>query len=452
MSGPAAVVPASAPAIEVRDLGKAYRVYRRPLDRLRELFQPADRAPLHATVHALQDVSFTARPGERLGILGVNGSGKSTLLRILAGVLEPTSGRVEVRGRVAALLELGSAFNPELTGRENVMQFGSIMGYSGPALDERFRQIHEFSEIGDFVESPMKTYSSGMTMRLAFAASAFVEPDVLIIDEALSVGDAYFQAKSAFKIRQLLDRGCTFLFVSHSAEAVKSLCDRAILLDQGRVVADGSTDEVTAAYASRIYQRQRSQVWYRSSQPVPEAGEAVGPDPCFTESAEFARRVEHLRQGTGECRITDVRLLDAEGRDVERADFGQALTVRVSLRSREVMPPDVAIGVGINDRNGLQVLQFMSDDEGLVLHGRRASEEFVVDFTFENCLAQGEYSINVGVGQQGTIPTFPGYKQSEAILDATFGGLVFLALHREQAPVWGKVRVPVKVGRAGEGT
>ncbi len=440
-------VAAPLPAIEVRDLGKAYRVYRRPLDRLREIFRSSEHAALHTTVHALQDVSFTARPGERLGILGVNGSGKSTLLRILAGVLEPTSGSVRVRGRVAALLELGSAFNPELTGRENVMQFGAIMGYSGAELEARFRQIHEFSEIGDFIESPMKTYSSGMTMRVAFAASAFVEPEVLIIDEALSVGDAYFQAKSAFKIRQLLDRGCTFLFVSHSPDAVRSLCDRAILLEQGRLVADGPTDEVTASYASRIYQRQHSQVWYRSSQPAHPAVVPDGSNPCFTESAEFERRVEHLRQGTGECRITDVRLLDAESRDVERADFGQMLTVRVCLRSRDVMPPDVAIGVGINDRNGLQVLQFMSDEGGLVLDGTRPREEFVVDFTFENCLAYGEYSINAGVGQQGAIPTLPGHKQSVAILDATFGGLVFLALHREQAPVWGKVGIPVKVVR-----
>ncbi len=217
------------------------------------------------------------------------------------------------------------------------------------------------------------------------------------------------------------------------------------------MIADGATDEVTAAYASRIYQRQRTQVWYRGSQAAAPSGEASAPDPRFTESEAFARRVQHLRQGTGECRITDVRLLDSQERDVERAAFGERLTVRVSLRCRDMMPPDIAIGVGINDRTGLQVLQFMSDDEGLVLHGARAGEELAVDFTFENCLAQGEYSINVGIGQQGTIPTFPGHKQSEAILDATFGGLVFLALSREAAPVWGKVRVPVKVSRAGDG-
>lgn len=433
------------PSIEVRALTKSYRVYRQPLDRLKELLLPRSVAPRHSTVHALQDVSFRLEKGERLGILGVNGSGKSTLLRILAGVLEPTSGHVVVNGRVTALLELGSSFNPELTGRENVMQFGSIMGYSGQELEERFRQIHEFSEIGDFVDAPMKTYSSGMNVRLAFAASAFVEPDVLIIDEALSVGDAYFQAKSAFKIRQLLDRGCTFLFVSHSPDSVRSLCNRAILLDQGRLIAEGSTDDVTATYASRTYKRQASQAWYRGERPADASGREAAPNALFTESAEFARRVEHLRQGTGECRVTDVRLLDAEGRDLERAHFGQALTVRVCVRGRGPIPPNVSIGVGINDSSGLQILQFMSGDEGVYLEGQGPSPTFVVDFSFENCLAYGEYSVNVGIGQLAAIPTFPAHKHSETVLDATFGGLVFLALHNEKVRVWGKVRIPVRV-------
>ena len=438
-------------SVDARALSKSYRVYSRPLDRMRELLLPGRGAPRHTMVHALQDVSFQLHQGDRLGIVGVNGSGKSTLLRILAGVLEPTSGSVTVNGRVAALLELGSAFNPELTGRENVMQFGAIMGYSGEELAERFRAIHEFSEIGDFIEQPMKTYSSGMNVRLAFAASAYVEPDVLIIDEALSVGDAYFQAKSAFKIKQLLERGCTFLYVSHSPDSVRALCDRAILLESGRMLLDGTTEEVTSAYASAIHKRQTAQAWYRpAAQPsAGGGGGGVAAPSRFTRSEAFERRVRHLREGTGDARVTDVRLLDAEERDVEQARFGERLTIRVCFECPGILPPQAAIGVGVNDRTGLQVLQFMSDDEGVVLESRGPGERFVVDFTFDNCLAPGDYSLNVGITTQGVMPNMPRHRHAEQILDSTFGGLVFSSLLYEHGHVWGRVRIPVEVRRHG---
>lgn len=437
------------PAIAVRDVSKIYRVYTNPLDRLKELLSPASAPRRYREVEALRDVSFEIAPGERLGILGQNGSGKSTLLRLIAGVLTPSAGSVAVHGRVTALLELGSSFNAELTGRENVYQYGALMGYAGEELERRFREIHAFSEIGDFIDHPMKTYSSGMNLRLAFAASTHVEPDVLIIDEALAVGDSYFQAKSAFKIKKLLELGCTFLYVSHSPDAVRSLCNRAILLQNGRVVLDGGTQEVTSAYAASIYKRQTEQAWYRrSSEESTGAATTGGAAPSrFTSSEAFARRVAHLREGTGEARITDVRLLDREERDVQQASFGETLTVRVSFQCPGLLPPQAAIGVGINDRTGLQVLQFMSDDEGVLLESTEPGERFVLDFTFENCLAPGEYSINVGITTQGVMPNMPMHRQTEQVLDATFGGLVFSALVYEKGHIFGKVRVPVAVRR-----
>lgn len=433
--------------VHADSISKLYRVYASPVDRLKELLSPHRGRKYHREVHAVEDVSFELARGDRLGILGENGSGKSTLLRIIAGVLEPTAGTIRVNGRVAALLELGSSFNAELSGRENVYQFGAIMGYAGDELEERFRRIHEFSEIGDFVEQPMKTYSSGMSVRLAFAASVFVEPDILIIDEALAVGDAYFQAKCTYKIRRMLDEGCTFIYVSHSPDSVRTLCNRALLLDRGRVIREGECEAVTASYASQVFARQVAQAWYGT-----EAGEkpevtrsAPREGTVFSRSPVFESRVASLRQGTGESRITDVQILDEFGSTVDVARFGERLIIRVSFESLQPMPDAVAIGVGVCDPQGTQVLQFMSHDEGVSLPAGPGGDHYVVEFAFENCLGQGVYSVNAGLSTQGPMPAMPIYTSSERILDATFGGLVFSVIPFEKLPIFGKVRIPVQV-------
>lgn len=434
------------PAIRADALTKTYRVYATPMDRLKEILAPRDGRAYHRDVHALENVSFELARGDRLGILGQNGSGKSTLLRIISGVLVPTSGTVKVRGRVAALLELGSSFNPELSGRENVYQYGAIMGYAGEDLHERFRQIHDFSEIGEFVDQPMKTYSSGMWVRLAFAASAFVEPDILIIDEALAVGDSYFQAKCTYKIKRMLDQGCTFIYVSHNPDSVRALCNRALLLDKGRVMRAGECEAVTASYASQVFARQVAQAWYGAAAAAPPAAPraAPGEGSRFSRSEAFERRVQALRQGTGECRITDVQLLDEFGSTVDTSRFGERLIVRVSIEALQPMPERAAVGVGICDSQGSQILQFMSHDEGVRLPAGPGAAHYVVDFTFENCLAQGHYSVNAGVSTQGPMPGMPVYTSSERILDATFGGFVFSVPPYEKLPIFGKVRIPVQ--------
>jgi len=439
----------SRPAVLAEAVSKSYRIYRKPLDRLRELLLPAGRAPLHTTVHALQNVSLHLDKGDRLGILGVNGSGKSTLLRVLAGVLPPTSGRVEVEGRVSALLELGSSFNPELTGRENVMQYGAIMGVPPEEMGERFARIHEFSELEDFIESPLKTYSSGMAVRLAFSASVFVEPDVLIIDEALAVGDAYFQAKCFYKIKSLIDRGCTFLYVSHSPDTVRSLCNKAILLERGKVICDGESDAVGNFYMSHVYERQVAQSWYRppaeAGSPAPEAGTATAAgDRPFTRSEAFAVRVAELRQGTGEARIQDVVLLGEDGKPTGTARPGEKLTIRVCVETTASPGRPIGSGVGIKDRNGIQVLQFMSVEAtpspDLSTPGRH-----ILEFSFENCLADGHYSIDAGLGFHENRPDIPGQRYSVHVVDVCFGGLVFTSLPHPTRSAFGRVRIPVSV-------
>lgn len=246
--------------IRVNHISKTYLIWNSPLSRLmvpllRKLLNPlfpkyVDNLSRNAcqAVDALRDVSFNIGEGESLGIIGLNGSGKSTLLQIIAGTLQPSSGSVETKGRVAALLELGSGFDPEFTGRENIYINASILGLTRREIDERYAAIVAFADIGDFIERPVKTYSSGMMVRLAFAVQVHVDPDVLIVDEALSVGDARFQAKALNKIEEILKRGTTLLFVGHDLSAVRAFCNQAMLLDKGRVIKAGIPDDVIADY------------------------------------------------------------------------------------------------------------------------------------------------------------------------------------------------------------
>jgi len=248
----APTIPTGDVAIVVRGLGKCYEIYAQPRDRLlQSIFR--GRRQFFQEFWAVTDLSFEVRRGETVGIIGRNGSGKSTLLQLVAGTLTPTTGTVTVAGRVAALLELGSGFNPEYTGRENIYLNGSILGFAREAMARRYAEILAFADIGEFVDQPVKTYSSGMLARLAFAVAIHSDPDLLIVDETLSVGDEAFQRKCFARIHELRQRGTSILFVSHAAAAIVELCDRALLLDQGELLLTGRPKEVVALYQKLIY-------------------------------------------------------------------------------------------------------------------------------------------------------------------------------------------------------
>src|ERR1051325_7440812 len=242
-------------ALRVQGVSKQYRTYARPGDRLKESLTRG-RLRRHKEFWALQDITFELNKGDIVGIIGQNGCGKSTLLQIIAGTLEPTHGEVWHDGRISALLELGAGFDPEFTGAENVYMNASLLGLSRRETDALFPQIERFAEIGDFLYQPVKTYSSGMYVRLAFAIAASVEPDILIIDEALAVGDSVFQHRCLRRIHELQERGTTVLFVSHDLAAVRALCSRAILLNQGRIVVDGPPPDVLNHYQKLIMERE----------------------------------------------------------------------------------------------------------------------------------------------------------------------------------------------------
>jgi lipopolysaccharide transport system ATP-binding protein len=279
----------SEPVITARQLSKCYRIYDTPRDRLWQMLRGGSKRH-YREFWATRDVSLEIRKGETVGIIGRNGSGKSTLLQLICGIATPTSGHVETQGRVAALLELGSGFNPEFSGRENVYMNGAILGLSRAEIDARFEEIAGFAAIGDFIDQPTKTYSSGMVVRLAFAVSVCVEPDVLIVDEALSVGDASFQFKCLNRLAALTERGTTLLFVSHDMSMVKRFCNRVIYLKQGEIRASGAPEEMAELYLLDMRNEQRQQ---------------AGENPTPVSAKPFAgEKTAGIAFGTSEGRIT----------------------------------------------------------------------------------------------------------------------------------------------------
>lgn len=333
-------------SIHIRNVSKSYPIYARPADRLKELLT-GNRRSYHRDFWALRDVSLEIPKGMTFGLVGENGSGKSTLLQLIAGILQPTSGEVDVEGRVSALLELGSGFNPEFTGRENVFLNGAILGLSKREMERLYPAIESFAEIGDFIHQPVKTYSSGMVIRLAFAVAISVDPDILLVDEALAVGDVYFRQRCMRKIHELNRRGVTILFVSHATADVKSLAQRAAWLDQGRLVECGDADPVISHYLAAMVQKDSA---YRKQLP-PEggpAGEAAGP----VRAPEIVERIPNVdyRYGNRAAEILGIAILSEEGEELLLLPQKGRIIVRISLKVHAEVPMPI---VGFLMRNHL---------------------------------------------------------------------------------------------------
>jgi len=353
----------------VQNVSKRYRLYQHPSDRIVETL-PFHSHPLHTDFWALKDINFQLERGRTLGLVGPNGCGKSTLLQIVSGVLQPTAGRVVTRGRVAALLELGAGFNPEFTGRENVYLNGEIMGLSRVEVARALPSIAAFAEIGAFLDRPVKEFSSGMYVRLAFATAIHVEPEILVVDEALAVGDAVFANRCVRKFEELRARKVTVLLVSHDLGLVKRLCDRAMLLINGQVAAEGEPQHVVNRYVGMVLER-----------------EQAGNGRRETSGASH-------RHGDGTSEIVTVELRNACGSPCASVTGGEAVTVVVRSRfrgdSREVM-----VGMLIRDRIGMEVYGTNTRIEGVDLGRPAAGEELEVRFRFECWLTPQEYTLTV---------------------------------------------------------
>ncbi|MFH1573473.1 MAG: ABC transporter ATP-binding protein [Acidobacteriota bacterium] len=382
--------------IEVRHLSKKYAIYSRPWDKLAELFRWS-RTRRHKEFWALEDVSFDVDAGRTLGIIGQNGSGKSTLLQVLAGIMRQTRGDCFVRGKVSALLELGSGFNPEFTGRENVFMNGAILGMDSREMERRFDSVARFAEVGDFMDQPVKTYSSGMFMRLAFSVAVNVDPDILLVDEALAVGDLIFQHRCMHRMNQLRAAGKTILLVTHDLGAVTKFCDRALLLDAGRLLEDGPADLVVQRYRALMFERQR-----RYGLAAGAAEEAEPPAEVFPRSAmPVVRSIPNIdhRFGNGSAAILGVELLDARGCPVREVFGGQLVTLRISAEfKRDVASP--ILGYTLRDRMGVDISACNTSYAGRILPAARAGQIFTTDFEIGMpVLAAGSYSISPAVAE-----------------------------------------------------
>jgi lipopolysaccharide transport system ATP-binding protein len=390
-----------APALVLANVSKAYLRYTRPIDRLKDLVLPGPRRG--KPFWALKDVSFTVPPGQTVGIVGRNGSGKSTLLQIIARTLAPTEGQVLVRGRVSALLELGSGFNPDFTGRENVHFQASLMGLTPEEIEAGFERIVAFAGIGDFLDQPVRIYSSGMFLRLAFAVAVCVEPDLLIVDEALSVGDEAFQRKCFSRIRSMREAGRTILFVSHSGATVVDLCDRAILLDQGELLMSGPPKAVVARYHRLIFAGAEEQERLRAeiregkalSEPPPAAEPAAPPSAALEHFDSALVSSSTLAYAPRGADIENPRLLTEAGRPVNllrrRSEYVYTYRVRFTRPAFKVR-----FGMLIKTVTGFELAGAVSHPWSAGLEHVEAGQRVEVRFRFCCLLQPGTYFMNAG--------------------------------------------------------
>lgn len=358
--------------LHVNNLGKSYRQWGSALRRVASWFMPSI---LPRSEHwVLKDVSFSIGPGEAVGVVGQNGAGKSTLLKLISGTTQPTQGTVNKRGRVAAILELGMGFSPDLTGRQNAYHSAGLMGYSQAEIEQAMPDIESFAEVGEYFDKPVRTYSSGMQMRVAFGVATAFKPDLLIVDEALSVGDSYFQHKSFDRIRKFREQGVSIMLVTHSMSDVRTLCDRVILLDQGRVLKDGPPDEVVDYYNALIAQKESANLT------VDQRREKNGW--VLTKS------------GTGEARIKSIQLLDAVTRNqLDVVQVGQSVELRLEVDIHADIPR-LVLGYMIRDKQGHLVWGSNTWHTRQIQENLKMGETVFFSLPFTCTIGPGSYSIS----------------------------------------------------------
>lgn len=359
--------------ISVSNIGKAFKQYPNRWARLVEWLFPGN-AARHQLKWVLKDINFTVNPGEAVGIIGINGAGKSTLLKMITGTSQPTRGNIHISGRVAALLELGMGFHPDFTGRQNVYMAGQLMGLHADDISKLMPQIEDFAEIGDYLDSPVRVYSSGMQMRLAFSVATAIRPDVLIVDEALSVGDDYFQHKSFERIREFRRQGTTLLIVSHDKQAIQSICDRAILLNAGRIEMEGEPEAVMDYYNALLAAKQNQKV----------------------EQKITAEGKTQTISGTGEAEVSEIGLLDENKKLIEIVNVGQPVILHIEVKVNKDIPR-LVLGYGIKDRLGQVLYGTNTDLKKKVVDNVKAGTTLVYDFSFDANLGPGSYSIQTAL-------------------------------------------------------
>lgn len=396
-------------AVRVEGLGKCYHIYNRPQDRLKQAIVPrlraiTGRSPDHyyREFWALREVSFEVGRGQTVGIIGRNGSGKSTLLQVICGTLAPTAGLANTRGRIAALLELGAGFNPDFTGRENVYMNGTVLGLSQAEIDARFDDIAAFAEIGEFIEQPVKHYSSGMYARLAFAVAISVDPDILVIDEALAVGDAKFQKKCFRRLEQIKANGSTILFVSHSTEQVRSFCDFGLVLDKGEPIFWGDARQATVKYLASIFPDQATSRTIAAIQRNAPVGPQASPDGWLTIHPDDSEAHTFGIGGalTNWCKIQglDQPNILPGGRDIRiQCDFSWDIAFLKPIIESEGYDQNITLGITLSDKKGTYLFGCNGFDAGLRIDCMNSQHRTIEFELSAPHLAEGDYFLGIAI-------------------------------------------------------
>ena len=401
-------------AVEFENVSKSYPIYDAPGDRLKELATFGART-FHRDFVALRDLTFSIRRGEVFCLVGENGSGKSTTLQLIAGIMQPSSGRITVNGRVAALLELGAGFNPEFSGRENVYLNGAVMGLSKSEIDARWHDIETFAEIGDFIHQPVRTYSSGMVVRLAFAVAIHVDPELLLVDEALAVGDAYFRHKCMRKVHELRARGLTIVFVSHSPGDIQAIGDRVLWLERGAMVEIGEAGPVLARYLATMSNRGRS-----GEERVP------GPAPGAVEPVTTVPNIDH-RHGNGKARICGIAILNEYAEPVHLLIPESRLLVRITVEACADQPSSAA-GFVLRNHLGFDFAELSTPLPPLT-----DGEIRTIDF-----------AIDIPEFYPGAFSFSPWIKTHDGVCD-WIDNAVTIQMGRGNGPVYGYVQIPCRI-------
>tara|TARA_R110002111_G_scaffold262694_1_gene340162 strand:- start:94214 stop:95551 length:1338 start_codon:yes stop_codon:yes gene_type:complete len=427
-------------AIKLDGVCKSFQIYEKPHHRLMQgLFR--GKKQFFREFKALENISFEIKRGETVGIIGCNGAGKSTLLQIICGTMTPTTGSVEINGRVGALLELGSGFNPEFTGRENVFMNGAILGLTQEEIENRFDDITAFADIGDFIEQPVKTYSSGMFLRLAFAVNIMSKPEIMIVDEALAVGDMNFQAKCITALTRLQESGSTVLFVSHDIGTVKSLCSQGIYLEKGRIKKIGLAADVAEAYIRNMREQMNESVQDLSS--VESSTKNTGVEHPGSSASEFKfksselfkQQMQGFRYGSGGASITYVELLNENGENMIEAEFDQVIQIKIFFECtiQALVSPNYYI---MDDKKNL-ILGASPRQIGHSFVSCKPGSRHIVVYKTRVPLHEGTYSIQIQLNQ----PKIE--NETAEFLDVIDDAVVFKVARRSSGRVWSKVFLSV---------
>ncbi|HUQ92071.1 MAG TPA: ABC transporter ATP-binding protein [Bryobacteraceae bacterium] len=415
--------------VEFQGVSKSYSIYDSPGDRLKELIT-FNRIRRHRDFWALRDLTFRIARGETFCVIGENGSGKSTMLQIIAGILQPTSGSAAMKGRVAALLELGSGFNPEFTGRDNVYLNAAILGLPSSEIDRRYKDIEAFAEIGDFIHQPVKTYSSGMVVRLAFSVAIHVDPEILLVDEALAVGDIYFRQRCMRKVHDLRAKGVTILFVSHAIGDVKAIGDRTMWLDKGKIRELGTTDEVVAKYLAAMVEKDSAYVERKQRTSREAIVSAMAP-----EIVEGIPNIDH-RYGDRRAEVIGIAILDEYGSPLYLLEPSSKVICRISVRANEELDLPI-VGFMLRNHLGIDFAGTNTAREGYQLPPMAAGDVHTVDFHLDIPeLYPSFFSFSPAVAD-GTLHY---YRNCDWIDNA-----ITLQMGHGEGPIYGYLHIPCRV-------